>query len=63
MHRLFRVAFSHAATKHILRIYLCKSLLNEGRIIPTLQVVQLLYPVVPIAVPVRHYGIPVPCLY
>lgn len=46
MHRLFREDFSHVATKYLsyIRIYLFKSMLNEARIIPTLQIVQLLYP-------------------
>lgn len=54
MQRLFRKAFSHVATKYLsyIRIYLLKSKLNETRIIPTLQIVQLLYPVGPTAGPV-----------
>lgn len=62
MHGLFREAFSHVATKYLsyTRIFLFKSMLNEARIIPTLQIVQLLYPVGPI--PVWCYSIPVPCL-
>lgn len=52
MHGLFREAFSHVATKYLsyTRIFLFKSMLNEARIIPTLQIVQLLYPVGPIPV-------------
>lgn len=62
MHGLFREAFSHVATKYLsyTRIFLFKSMLNEARIISTLQIVQLLYPVGPI--PVWCYSTPVPCL-
>jgi len=44
------LAMELLSISHILRIYLCKGFLNEGRIIPTLQVVQLLYLLCPIAV-------------
>lgn len=57
------LAMQLLSISHVLGIYFCKSLLNEERLIPTWQVVQLLYPTGPIAVPAQRYHIPVHCLY